>query len=386
MARLAVLGAVAVAWLGLTDGDGARCGDLEKALDVAMEGAMSGGLLAGGVVSVGSREGILITKAYGRRWGGASAESLNTGAVFDLASLTKVVATAPSVMKLAAEGRLVLNDPLGKWFPEVKGTGAQRVEVRDLLTHTSGLRDFRIAGERPLDAALRGVARQGAGGLVRGQFRYADINFILLGELVRRVSGVPLNQYAKESFYGPLRMTDTGFLPGPELWTRCVPTAGGSGQVAVGRVQDPVARQFGGVAGHAGLFGTIGDLGRFARMLLGLGELEGTRVLTESTVRLMIAPRPFGGGTVRSLGWDVSSAYSSPRIDAFTADSFGHTGYTGVSIWLDPGLDTFVILLGSRLEYRRTRAFNQLRADISSAVASDMAARRVPSGAAQPGG
>jgi CubicO group peptidase (beta-lactamase class C family) len=385
--RQLVLGLLALVSVAGSDGaPTAPDAILVRQVDAVVERAMANGLIAGAVVATGNRAGLVLEKAYGRRWGTPQSGVLEAAGVFDLASLTKVIATAPAVMRLAEEGRLGLGDTLGAWFPELQGTSAAELRVRDLLTHTSGLRDFDLPGKGALEAALRGVAAQGTKGLSKGRFRYADINFILLGELVRRASGETLDRYARESFYAPLGMDDTGFLPSAEVLGRCVPTAGAGGSPVLGQVQDPLARRLGGVAGHAGLFSSARDLARFCRMLLGRGELDGRRVLSEAAVRLMVAPRPCGEGAVRSLGWDVSSAYSSPRSEAFASCSFGHTGYTGVSVWIDPTLDTFVILLSSRLEYRRTREFNRLRAELSAAAAGIAAARHALRPAGEGGG
>lgn len=342
-------------------------------VDAAVTRGIASGLIAGGVVAIGSGAGPDDARAYGRAWAGEDAEVLAEGAVFDVASLTKVVATTPAVLKLAEEGRLGLDDRLGRWFPELEGTVAAGVSVVECLTHTSGLRDLPALGADPWGTLWRGLRSQAEEGLRQGRFRYADVNFILLGELVRRASGVPLDEYVSSAVFAPLGMTSTRFRPADGVRARCVPTAVPGG-IRRGDVQDPQAADLRGVAGHAGLFSTASDLARFCRAVLRGGELDGVRVLSETSVRLMTAPRPCGGAVVRALGWDVSSPYSSPRAEAFSPASFGHTGYSGVSLWIDPALDSFVVFLSSRLEYRRTREFNRLRGEISAAAAE--AARR----------
>jgi CubicO group peptidase (beta-lactamase class C family) len=273
-------------------------------------------------------------------------------------------------MKLADEGRLDLLDPLSKWFPEFRGTGKDDLLVIHLLTHTSGLADFGLPAGRPMQGGVEGVALRDLKHRPGSSFKYADINFILLGELVRRASGEEISSFASTRFYTPLRMVDTGFNPGDEMRWRCAATLNGSGCSQYGRVQDPNARLLGGVAGHAGLFSTAADLSRFCRMLLRGGELEGNRVLTETAVRQMVSPFPFqGGAIVRGIGWDMVSPYSSPKGNGFSGSSFGHTGYSGCSVWIDPELDLYVILLTSRRDYHRVRDFNRLRGSISTLAA-----------------
>nr|WP_261974682.1 serine hydrolase domain-containing protein [Geobacter metallireducens] len=332
-----------------------------------MDKAMADGLVAGGVVVVGNRHGIVYESAFGRVSGESGALPVSTETIFDVASLTKVVATAPVVMGLVEQGRLSLADPVTRWFPEFAGKGKDGVLVEHLLTHTSGLDDFPLSASSPLLSALEGVARQKLKGEPGHRFRYADINFILLGELVRRVTGTPLDRVVSETVYGPLAMTATCFNPGPAAAGRCAATLDVGGGPQFGKVQDTTARLLDGVAGHAGIFTTAGDLARFCRMILGDGELDGQRVLAAPTLRQMAAPHFSRGGTVRrGLGWDIASPYSSPKGRGFSEASFGHTGYSGSSLWIDPENDVFVVLLSSRLDYRSTRAFSKLRNDLST--------------------
>jgi CubicO group peptidase (beta-lactamase class C family) len=218
---------------------------------------------------------------------------------------------------------------------------------------------------------VEGCAARPLKGGIGSSFSYADINFILLGELVRRASGSALDQYALERFYIPLGMADTFFSPPPALKSRLSATVLPDGSLISGEPQDNHARQLGGVAGHAGLFSTAADLARFCRMLMNGGELNGRRVLAERTVNQMTVPRYLRGGkVVRGLGWDIASPYSSPRGHGFSEYSFGHTGYSGTSIWIDPEQDLFVVLLTARIDYRRTGEFNRLRRDLSTIAAT----------------
>ncbi len=340
-------------------------------IDRLMEGAIARGLIAGGVVLVGNHSGVLFQHPYGRVSLEHDARPMTIDTIFDLASLTKVVATTPAILKLAEEGRLRLVDPVEKWFPELVGKGKDELLILNLLTHTSGLDDFSLASETALQSAIDGVAAQRIKGEIGRRFRYADINFILLGEIVRRVTGSALDQYAGKNLFAPLAMKDTGFTPDPAKAIRCAPTAAAGNGRFNGQVQDLLARQLGGVAGHAGLFSTAQDLARYCRMMLGEGVVDDRRVLAERTVRQMTVPYfSQKGAVLRGLGWDIASQYSSPRGKVFTRYSFGHTGYSGTSLWLDPAQDIFVVLLTSRLDYKKVRDFSALRSELSTAAAA----------------
>lgn len=344
-------------------------------IDHLVESAISRGLIAGGVVLVGNRHGVLFERSYGRVSSLPDARPMTVDAIFDIASLTKVIATTPSILKLAEERKISLVDPLVKWFPEFAGKGKDDLLVLNLLTHTSGLDDFPLSAVNPLSSAIEGAASQKVKGGIGSRFKYADINFILLGEMVKRATGVGLDAYAASHFFAPLGMKDTTFNPDREKIERCTATLLSNRTLMVGHAQDYLARQLGGVAGHAGLFSTAYDLSRFCRMILNEGVFEGGVVLSQRAVRQMTAPYfSRGGSVVRGLGWDIASPYSSPKGGGFSEISFGHTGYSGSSIWIDPETDLFVVLLTSRLEYRKIREFSQLRSDISTLAAELFAA------------
>ena len=333
-------------------------------IDALVTEAISNNLIAGGIVLIGNREKVLFKRAYGHVSALPDAQIMTTDTIFDLASLTKVVATTPAVLKLAEEGRLSLVDPVVKWFPEFAGRGKEAILVLNLLTHTSGLDDIPLTNENALQTAIDGAAAQKLKGEVGNRFKYADLNFILLAELTRRATGAGLDLYARASFYGPLGMSDTSFNPRDKI--RCSATLCDD-RVLTGEVQDLLSRQLGGVSGHAGLFSTADDLARFCRMMLSGGTLDGKRVLQQRTVDQMTAPYfSRGGDVVRGLGWDISSPYSSPRGLGFSKVSFGHTGYSGSSIWIDPVSDVFVILLTARLDYKKVHEFNKLRGGLST--------------------
>lgn len=341
-------------------------------MEIMLDNAIRRGLIAGGVVAVGNRDGLLYTTSRGRVAASQDAPAINERTLFDVASLTKVLATTPSVMKLLQEGRIGLMDPLTRWFPEFEGTGREEITLLNLLTHTSGLDDMGLPADFPLKGAMERAALQKGWRMAGERFRYADINFILLGELVRRVSGQRLDSYSREHIFMPLAMFDTTFLPADQRTVPIAPTLWADRQLHSGIVQDQNARLLGGVAGHAGLFSTAVDLSRFAAMLLNKGDIPGEKALfSERVVTQMTSPYFYSSGRIiRGLGWDIHSSFSAPRGSHFSGMSFGHTGYSGSSIWIDPERDLFVILLTIRLDYHDIRQFNRLRSDISTLAVS----------------
>jgi CubicO group peptidase (beta-lactamase class C family) len=335
-------------------------------ITLLLKRAVDDGLISGGVVLVGNSRGVLSVSTLGRL-GVKQGHPLSEDNLFDIASLTKVVATAPAVMKLVDDRALSLSDPLSRWFPEFRGSRHADITVLDLLTHTSGLADLRPRRGQSLQAIIRKAAAERVS-TGRHHFNYADINFILLGELVRRVSGKPLDIYCREKIFLPLGMRETMFRPPENMDALIAPTAG----VAGGVVQDLTARRLGRVAGHAGLFSSARDLSRFARLMMGGGELDGRRYFSQSAILQMTSPRYIRADAVsRGLGWDISSRYSAPKSRLFSERSFGHTGYSGSSIWIDPQGDLFVILLTVRQNYRSLHIFNLFRENVSTVAASE---------------
>jgi uncharacterized protein YbbC (DUF1343 family)/CubicO group peptidase (beta-lactamase class C family) len=325
--------------------------DRLPALDAAIEAAIATNRIPGGVLWL-ERQGATHVRALGRRAVAPASEPMTADTVFDAASLTKVVATAPAVMKLVGAGRVLLDAPVKTYLPEFTGEGRDAVTVRHLLTHTSGLRpgiplrpDWSGYGAGiALALAEKPTAAPDA------QFRYSDVNFILLGELVRRVGGRPLDEFCAAEIFGPLGMRDTLFRPPAARRPRVAPTTLVDGEYLRGVVHDPTARRMGGVAGHAGLFTTAADLARFSRMLLNDGALDGVRVLDPLLVRLMASVQTPAAlpAARRGLGWDIDSPYAGPRGEVFPVGSFGHTGWTGTSLWVDSFSRTFVIFLSNR--------------------------------------
>ncbi len=327
--------------------------------------------LPGAVVVVGRGEAIVFHGAYGQRAVQPSPEAMTEDTIFDMASLTKVVATTTSVMTLVEAGRIRLNDRVAQFVPEFARYGKNGITIRHLLTHTSGLRpDLELDVEfHGADEAIRRAIEEVPTAPPGERFVYSDINFFLLGDIVRRVSGQRL-------------MKETRFLP-PDSWRpriapteRCVglgwPCPTGAGIPFLrGVVHDPTARRMDGVAGHAGLFSTAADLSRFCRMLLNGGSLGAARILAPATVARMTAPStPAGMRDVRGLGWDIDSSYSANRGELFPIGSFGHTGFTGTSLWLDPRTKSYVIFLSNRVHPDGKGDVTPLRARIATVAAA----------------
>jgi len=291
-------------------------------------------------------------KAYGDRALIPEPEAMTKDTIFDLASLTKVVATTPAIMLLVERGRIDLDASASKYIPEFKANGKEPITVRHLMTHVSGLAPD-ISGTPAWSGYEKGIALACAEKPLNEPgtvFRYSDINFIVLGEIVRRVSGTSLDAFVTKEVFGPLKMNQTGYLPNKSDAGRIAPTEKDGTNFLRGVVHDPTARRMGGVAGHAGVFSTASDLARYARMMLNKGTLEGKQLFKPETVALMIRVQtPPSIDARRGLGWDIDSPYSRPRGDRFPLGSFGHTGFTGTALWIDPFSETFWILLSNRV-------------------------------------
>jgi uncharacterized protein YbbC (DUF1343 family)/CubicO group peptidase (beta-lactamase class C family) len=294
--------------------------------------------------------------------------------VFDIASLTKVVATTPALMELFEQGKLRINDPVTAYLPEFQG-GKSDITVRDLMTHFSGLRpdlDLEPAWSG-YDTGIRRAMAEKPAAPAGARFVYSDINFVLLGEIVHRLSGKMLDEYARQQVFGPLGMRETMFLPPAALRPRIAPTEidPKTGAPFRGVVHDPTARFMGGVAGEAGVFSTAGDLAVFAEMLTGMGERAGVRVFSPLTVAKFSSPNsPPDQPVLRGLGWDIDSVYSAPRGELFPIGSYGHTGFTGTSLWIDPASKTYVILLTNAVHPKAGKNLNPLRSKLATIAAA----------------
>ncbi len=338
-------------------------------IDSIMQQAIHDGEIPGAVVLVWHNGAVLYRKAFGNRALEPRREAMATDTVFDLASLTKVVATTPAVMQLVERGKLRLNDPAAKYIPEFAQNGKEDITVRQLLTHYSGLApDLDLTAPwRGKDAALH-MAFSAPPEVPPGSgFIYSDVNFIVLGALVERVTGVPLDQYVQARVFGPLKMMHTRYLP-PASWrAKIAPTEYDErGVMLRGEVHDPTARRMGGIAGHAGLFSTADDLSKFAEALLG-----GSTILSPLSIEKMSTPQqPSTAHTLRGLGWDIDSPFSSNRGELLPVGSFGHTGFTGTSLWIDPTTRTYIILLSNAVHPRGKGNAVALRSKLATAVAA----------------
>ncbi|MGH9345730.1 MAG: serine hydrolase domain-containing protein, partial [Vicinamibacterales bacterium] len=352
-------------------------------IDGLVEESIAARQLPGAVVLVGHGDRTVYAKAYGHRALVPALEPMTFDTIFDIASLTKVVATTTSVMVLIEQGRIRLNDRVAAHIPGFERYGKQDVTVRHLLTHVSGLRpDFDL--NVPFDGYARAIelATEEVLEAPPGQrFVYSDINFFLLGDIVARVSGAPLDVFARKHVFEPLGMKDTMFRPPDTLDARIAPTEPcerlawpcqtPGAPMLRGLVHDPTARRMGGVAGHAGLFSTAADLARFARALLRGGELDGVRVLAPLAVARMIEPAsPEDLRQQRALGWDVDSSFSANRGELLPVGSFGHTGFTGTSLWIDPATQVFVVFLSNRVHPDGKGDVTPLRARVATAAAA----------------
>ncbi len=334
--------------------------------------------LPGAVILVARQGRIVYWRAFGYRAVEPERIPMTRDTVFDLASLTKVVATATSVMILVERGAIRLGDPVARYIPEFAQNGKERITIEQLLLHRGGLiadndlADYRDGPEKAMERiyALGTVAEPGT------RFIYSDVGYIVLGELVRRVSGQRLDDFARENIFRPLGMTETTFTPSGALRQRCAPTERREGRWLQGEVHDPRAHALGGVAGHAGLFSTARDLAIYCQMILNGGEFRGVRILSPLSVRRMVEGRGLPFPEMRGLGWDINTGYSSNRGDLFPIGSFGHTGFTGTSFWIDPMSQTFVLFLSNRVHPDGRGEVTSLRGRVASIVAA--AIRRPP--------
>ncbi|HEU0176747.1 MAG TPA: exo-beta-N-acetylmuramidase NamZ domain-containing protein [Blastocatellia bacterium] len=353
-------------------------------LDEIIDAEIAKKQLPGAVVIVGRKGKVVWRRAYGNRAIEPAPEQMTIDTIFDLASLTKVVATATSMMILVERGLVRLGDPVSRYIPEFGEMGKKNITVEQLLTHRSGLmpdndvKDY----ERGPEEAMRNIWKLTPLAEAGSKFIYSDVNYIVLAELVKRVSGKPIDQFAAENIYRPLGMKDTGYKPDASLASRIAPTEKRGEKWARGEVHDPRAYLLGGVAGHAGLFSTADDLAIYCQMILNLGEFQGARILSPMGVARMTEARPTGGnavdGAARGIGWDIFTGYSANRGDLFPIGSFGHTGFTGTGLWIDPSSETFIVFLSNRvhpkLDPKKPADVNSLRGRVASVVAASIIA------------
>jgi uncharacterized protein YbbC (DUF1343 family)/CubicO group peptidase (beta-lactamase class C family) len=346
------------------------------AVDAVIQSAVSEGSIPGAVLVVGHDGAVIYRKAYGLRALEPRREVMTLDTVFDLASLTKVIVTSTAVMQLVERGEVRLNDPVAKYLPEFAQNGKQDITVRQLLTHYSGLApdlDLKTAWEGK-ETAYRMAFASTPEDAPGSKFSYSDINFIVLGALVERVSGERLDEYAARHIFVPLKMMRTRYVPpvaGRAGWIeKIAPTQYDEHERMLrGVVHDPTVRRMGGVAGQAGVFSTGDDLAKFAQALLNWGD----GILSALSVEKMTRPeQPPSAPVLRGFGWDIDSPYSSNRGDLLPVGGFGHTGFTGTSMWVDPTTKTYIILLTNAVHPRGKGNAVALRSKVATAVAAGL--------------
>ncbi|MDB5386803.1 MAG: pbpE 1 [Planctomycetaceae bacterium] len=321
-----------------------------RRIDTVVSEGLKIGRMPGCVVLIGRQGKVVFEKAYGQRTVTPVVEPMTLDTMFDMASITKPMATATSIMILIERGELRLRDKVSYYIPEFAKNGKQDVTVFQLLTHQSGFipdnadADYQQGPEMALQK-IYALSPQVPPGT---KFIYSDVGFIVLGELVKRITGENVHEFSRENIFQPLGMSDTSYLPAEKLTPRIAPTEKRKGKWMRGQVHDPRADYLGGIAGHAGVFSTAEDIAVFAQMFLNRGSYAGVRVLSPRGVALM-TDNYTSGTSLRGLGWDKLSTFSTNRGEFFTDLAFGHSGFTGTSLWIDPGLDLFVIVLSNRV-------------------------------------
>src|ERR1700726_797897 len=339
-------------------------------LDPIIQQAIHEGNIPGAVLLVGHDGHVVYRKAYGNRALEPKIEAMTVDTVFDLASLTKVIATTTAVMQLFEQGRVRMNDPVAKYLPEFAQNGKEDITIRQLMTHYSGL-----APDLDLTTPWEGKSTAYQLAFVEppettpgSGFVYSDINFIMLGALVEKVSGETLDAYTAQHIFAPLKMTHTRYVPPAARRAKIAPTQYAEKEKMLhGVVHDPTARRMGGVAGHAGLFSTGDDLAKFAQALLN----GGGGILSTETVEKMTSPeQPPSAPVLRGFGWDIDSPFSSNRGDLLPVGSYGHTGFTGTSVWIDPTTQTYIILLTNSVHPRGKGNAIGLRTKVATEVAA----------------
>ena len=326
--------------------------------------------MPGCVVCIGRKGKIVALRSYGYRQLQPSEVGMGSDTVFDMASITKPMATATSIMMLVERGKLKLADKVSSLIPEFAAHGKEGITIHDLLIHQSGLLpDNPVSDyEQGAEEALKRICALELQAPTGTKFIYSDVNYILLGEIIQRVSGQSVHEFSRDNIFQPLGMNETGYLPGDELKARAAPTEQRDGQWIQGEVHDPRSHLLGGVAGHAGLFSTASDMAIYAQMLLGGGEHGGVRILSPRSVAAMTRGYKVSSG-LRGLGWDKRTGYSINRGELMTDSAFGHGGFTGTVLWIDPELELFVIFLSNRLHPEGKGLVNPLAGKIGTVAA-----------------
>lgn len=360
---------------------GMRADHLQRIDTIVAEG-LRRKLMPGCVVLLARGQKIVFLKAYGSRQLKPTVEPMTVDTVFDMASITKPMATATSVMKLIEQGKIELTAPVSKYIPEFAANGKGEVTILQLLTHQAGLipdnsiKDYNDGPEEAFKRIynLKFYTPPGK------KFVYTDVGFILLADLVKRVSGSDVNEFSKQHIFGPLGMRETGYLPAPALRKRAALTEQRNGEWMQGEVHDPRAFRLGGVAGHAGLFSTAQDIAVYAAMMKNGGQLNGVRILEAGTVRRMTSAYKIADGNQRGLGWDKQSGFSYNKGDLMSASAFGHGGFTGTVLWMDPQSDLTFVFLSNRVHPNGKGSVNRLAARIATVATASIDVPRKSAG------
>ena len=319
-------------------------------IDEVIQDGIRLGKMPGAVVLIGYRGQIVYHKAFGHRQILPEEQPMQKDTVFDMASLTKPIATATSIMLLIEDGRVDPTKTVATYIPEFAANGKQDITVHQLLIHSGGLipdNSIKDYADGPAEAfrkihQLETYVKPGT------KFVYTDVGFIVLAKIVEKVTGKSVHEFSQQRIFVPLAMNETGYIPADNLKLRCAVTEQRDDRWMQGEVHDPRAYALGGIAGHAGLFSTAADLAKYCQMMINEGTLHGVKVMQAETVKLMTNPVAVSSGT-RALGWDVHSPYSSNRGDFFTKSAFGHGGFTGTAMWIDPSQQLFTIFLSNRV-------------------------------------
>jgi uncharacterized protein YbbC (DUF1343 family)/CubicO group peptidase (beta-lactamase class C family) len=374
----------ATAEVGLIEGQLAR-------MEPLIADAIAAGKMPGCVVCVGRQGKIAWLKAYGNKRLEPTAETMTTDTLFDLASITKPVATATSIMKLVEQGQLRLAQRVAEFFPDFGQHGKEEITVRHLLIHQSGLiPDNPLSDyEQGPDVAWQKICELKLVAPVGEQFKYSDVNFVVLAKLVELLSGRNVHEFSQDEIFARLGMSETGYAPSGSLRARAAPTEQRAGHWIQGEVHDPRAHLLDGIAGHAGLFSTAEDLAIYAQMMLNEGCLPTSdqpsqRILSAATVRAMTAAYPVSSG-VRGLGWDKQTGYSSNKGDLLSQAAFGHGGFTGTVLWIDPEHDLFYIFLSNRVHPHGKGSVNYLAGQIANVIVAAIDAKPTGAPASIPG-
>lgn len=359
-----------------------KMSEMAQAIRRAVREAIQAGQTPGAVVLVGRGDEILFHEAFGYRMLQPEKRLMSPDTIFDLASLTKPLATATAIMQLVEQKKIALEEPICRYFPQFQ----PQITIRHLLTHSSGLKPYKNYlhewGSRVSPAwrrrkILADIAQMPLDFLPGRGFSYSCLNYVVLSSLVQRVSGLPLDVYFLRHIAKPLHLAATRFKPTSSQTYFCAATEPLPEGVLCGVVHDEIARYLGGVGGNAGLFGPALDLSRMLRLFLRGGELEGVRILQRRTVQAMITPAFTKGQLQRGLGWDISTDYSpSLRGRYFPKGSFGHSGFTGTSIWADPQSRVYLIILTNRVHLGREASIMNLRRRLANIVGRELIAKQ----------